>query len=896
MSLTEELNSLRLELADCLLGADVSDNLLDLTLEFIGSKFSCSRVYIFEIHRNGTFDNTYEWCAEGIAPQIEFLKGESVELIRGWIDVFEQGRPVVIEDLEAIVEEMPTVYLTLKPQDIQSLVAVALKSRGEIFGFIGLDNPHSSKFCDIANFLEAIAPNILLAINGVNRISALKKVSSYDELTGVYSSQFLSSNLKDFKTAETVGVVYCDIIDVKSINALQGRAAGDEAIKSCCKLIKEFFPKDDIYRLNGDKFVVIVYNRGVEYFRQCLAEFKLAAQDHPQHIAVGSSWTSAKPIDIFEQFYEAEAQMFVEKEDYYAVTTAVRRSGDSEKFAVVSRGDFEEYIENNFFNPKLLVNSMASAEGSIYVYFGDLQTNMYYISDNMRDTFGFDSNLVYNMAEKWESRIINPSERQAYKDDISDLFAKKRRIHDLRYRVKDVHDNYTWIHCRGEVLWSPDKTVPLFFSGCIVRQEYEFTVDPVTNFLRETAAIRRLSALNESSKCTIIGFSLNNFSEINELHGKAKGDELLRDISQRLINDFEDKVSFYRLDGLRFAAIMNEDCSEDPEQIITEIRYLVNLRYRHHGVAVQTPCSMTVLSVQHDEMTPQEMISNIIVLLNIAKSSRDNSYVAHSNKSIKEQHTMAEMIFELTKNVQNNFENFRIVVQPTFSAKTHGIVSGEVLLRWTFKGKNIPPNVFVPLLEKHRLIYAVGEWLFEQVVKTTVRIHSINPELDMAFNVSYLQVLDANFFTHMQKVLSNYKLDAQRLVLELTETNFDESPQKLSEFFNSCIDLGIKVALDDFGNGYSSLGMLLKYPTNIVKLDKSLLSEMSTSEDKQKFINSIVYACHAFGKIVCAEGIETQTELQLMTDADCDYIQGYYFSKPLEISEYFNLIAESFRK
>ena len=145
----------------------------------------------------------------------------------------------------------------------------------------------------------------------------------------------------------------------------------------------------------------------------------------------------------------------------------------------------------------------------------------------------------------------------------------------------------------------------------------------------------------------------------------------------------------------------------------------------------------------------------------------------------------------------------------------------------------------------------------------------------------------------MRNILQKYKLDGNHLVMELTETHFDDYPQILENFIKDCRELGMVVALDDFGNGYSSLGMLLKYSTEIVKLDRSLLHEMSKSKDKEKFIKSIVYACHQFNKKVCMEGIETVEELEMIRATGCNLIQGYYFYKPLEISDFYSLLLDT---
>ena len=153
-------------------------------------------------------------------------------------------------------------------------------------------------------------------------------------------------------------------------------------------------------------------------------------------------------------------------------------------------------------------------------------------------------------------------------------------------------------------------------------------------------------------------------------------------------------------------------------------------------------------------------------------------------------------------------------------------------------------------------------------------------------------MLDPDFLPFMRQTLVRHEMDGKNLVAELTETNYNESPATLQTFIEACRDLGIRLALDDFGTGYSSLELLLKHPSDIVKLDRSLMKEMAYSKNSSDFISSIVYSCHKFGKKVCVEGVETDQELQTVLEAGCDYIQGFYFHRPMEISDFFALLEK----
>ena len=257
---------------------------------------------------------------------------------------------------------------------------------------------------------------------------------------------------------------------------------------------------------------------------------------------------------------------------------------------------------------------------------------------------------------------------------------------------------------------------------------------------------------------------------------------------------------------------------------------------------------------------------------------------------------IGKMAIALHNDVYNGFKNFRVVIQPVIRTQDMSIHSGEMLLRWNFEGEDIAPFVFIPILEKSNLIINVGRWVFEQAVKHVKRIRVLLPDFKLNFNISYNQIKDDTFVKTMEEYLKKSDVKADVLIMELTETHYNEDPNKLLDFIISCKHLGLNIALDDFGSGYSSMELLLKYPSDIVKLDRSLINQISESNESKEFINSIVYACHQFRKSVCVEGVETQEELKFVLDMNCEMIQGYHFYRPMEIEAFYKEVANERRQ
>ncbi|MDO4274413.1 MAG: bifunctional diguanylate cyclase/phosphodiesterase [Eubacteriales bacterium] len=553
---------------------------------------------------------------------------------------------------------------------------------------------------------------------------------------------------------------------------------------------------------------------------------------------------------------------------------------------------FQKFVRENYFDAEAFFQSVAIPDAPYYLYFGDLQTKLYYISDNMRDDFKFSSNVVYDLIEKWGELISDPQDKLLYHQDLEQIMEQKKGIHSLRYRVTDKNGRSTWVHCRGIVKWSIDKNVPLFFSGCVSRLESNFSLDPVTGLLRVQAALNELASLSaRNSSACIISFSLNHFTYINESRGRIEGDNLLQNIANALLEELDDKYIFYRLDGIRFMAISRHSTCMGSNNAVRRIRSIIEKCYTEENLAPKQSASFGVLHFPENARLPQEVLENATMLINIAKMNPELEFCEFSQDLISKQKDKSKMTLHLSDSVANNCEGFRIVVQPIVCKDTGRIIGGETLLRWKYQGQDVSPIVFIPLLEQTHMILQVGKWVFEQVVHVCQRLMAFQQEFLLSFNVSYLQILDETFLPFMKNTLEASGVPGSRLMLELTETHFDDMPSSLHDFVIECQKMGIKFALDDFGNGFSSLQLLFKYPVNVIKLDRTLMSEITHSTENLDFIMSIVYACHRSGKQVCVEGVETNAELSIVRQTDCDMIQGFYFYRPLELDDLFSKFA-----
>ena len=872
-----------------------AEDAISRLLAYIGEKFLCERVYIFEVNDRDNVDNTYEWCSEGVIPQKDILQNEPFEGVAWWFDMFQKKDVLIIENLEDIRSAFPLTYSILKPQNIVSLAAGPIYDNAKTVGFIGVDNPDPAMLSLIVPLLKVIGYFILSLLKRRDLQNKLHLLSFHDQLTGVFNRNALFELYPFNIQMDCVGIIYCDISGLKKVNDTLGHSAGDNMIIQCTKVIQTSVQKKgEIYRIGGDEFIAICPNMDENEFMQQVNQLKLDIAYSPFHIAVGCTWSDQHPIQIEKLISKADQSMYLDKRDYYTTLDTNHQAQKQRRQELSSQAsgkneDINRFMLENSYDADAVFRSFVMTDTSHYLYFGDLRSNRFYISDNMRDTFGFSSNVVHDLINEWCNKIVMPEHRQIYLQDFAQMLQEKRTVHDLRYQVRDAHGAVRWIRCSGIMQWDEEMKTPIFFSGSISTQDSTFLIDPITNFPREQTALEQLKQLEvKNTASTILVFSLNHFTQMNEMKGRYRSNILLQNIAEKLLLASKHNLDFFRLDGLKFLAIVRDPSKFDCDQTVDQFRTLIEHEYFLMGLFLPNPCSFGIMKFPNDVDTPISLVENALLLLSTAQEHSDHKYVLYSPTSIDHMKRMANISVGLNQAVQNDMKDFYIAIQPMLSARDSSMVGGEVLLRWKYEGVNVSPKIFIPLLDEGNIVQTVGRWVFEETVRICRRIVVHRPDFKLSFNVSSEQIRDWTLLDFMDSTLQKYHVNGSNLIADLASSSPHEHPEQLATFVEHCNHLGIQVALDDSGTQSSSLDTLLRHPAHIVKLDRTILSER---EDSTDLLYSIVYACHRAGKLVCMEGVETDKQHQLAVDAGCDLLQGFLYHKPMDPNDLYHLLV-----
>ncbi len=524
-----------------------------------------------------------------------------------------------------------------------------------------------------------------------------------------------------------------------------------------------------------------------------------------------------------------------------------------------------------------------SRRSNDYAVIHDFSTGLTKIPEEMKSKFGFSSDTPKGYFASWLKLI--------HEDDIGHVNTSSDNIkrgisdtHDVEYRVKDKVGG--WVHFRekGEVIRDGMGKPSLYFATLtnIGRKDH---IDSVTGLPKKREFESKIKMfIAEKKQLGIMILNIDNFKNINALYGRDFGDMALRSIGQSIIKSLPNGSSAYRLDSDEFGIIFTDALKSDIKQVFTNINNRTSDQHEYDGHKYYCTVSAGCCKFSEEYAKTFDMlVANAHNALDIAKAKGKARVVFHDPKLTEVRSRELRLTELLHESIKLNFKGFEVHCQPQVYAGNGMLKGGEALLRWRCDEYGpVSPVEFIPILEKTGLIAPVGKWVFDESVRICAKCMKYNPDFKMSINVSYVQLLDDTFLTFIDRSMHRHGVLAKNIIVEFTESCFIEERGIVFEAFENIRKKGIKIAMDDFGTGYSSLEVLKEVPADIVKIDRAFVKNIRTSNFDRTFIKFIVELCHDVGIEVCLEGVEKEEEYRIVLPMRIDFIQGYFFGKPLD--------------
>lgn len=408
--------------------------------------------------------------------------------------------------------------------------------------------------------------------------------------------------------------------------------------------------------------------------------------------------------------------------------------------------------------------------------------------------------------------------------------------------------------------------------------------DTLTGFYNRSAMLEVLNeSLAKNQDYTLVAIDIKGLRHINDKLGPRVGDDCLKAVACR-IAEFSDELGGFhaRIGGDEFLTVFPTTSSQNLKKGISGLMALLETPYMLQKLKINLRFSAGVVSYPDQGTAPDDLMRRVLIAVDSATNEHEN--IHHYREGEDEEHLESLLIIdELKQAIADDDGQLFMTYQPKLNFATQKVDKVESLIRWQRKnGSWVSPELFIDLAEQSGLIVELTEWVIDTVVKQVGQWQHAGIFMQAAINVSAQDIAYPGFHANLLKVLKSYSVAPALITIELTERDMIENEEKGIQALNKLKAIGVKISLDDYGVGQTSLGRLKMLPIDELKLDKCFILKLDESEKDQFIVKSTITLGHQLGFSVVAEGVETQKSLEILQDLKCDHIQGYYLSRPLK--------------
>lgn len=416
--------------------------------------------------------------------------------------------------------------------------------------------------------------------------------------------------------------------------------------------------------------------------------------------------------------------------------------------------------------------------------------------------------------------------------------------------------------------------------------------DDLTGLPNRRQLINDLNELVEKVQqpFSLMLLDVNRFKNINDGLGHHIGDLFLIEFSNRLQELTSPFVKFYRLSGDEFIGILTKP--EVLEMVIEDLQVIFKRSFQLNEHQFYASVSIGAAHFPQHGNSGEEMLKCADIAMYEAKKTNNKLFVLYRDETNYTYNQMLQLETKLQEAI--NYQMFELYYQPKVNLQTNSIEGMEALIRWFDDDLGfVPPDHFIPFAEECGLLSEMTEWVIAEAGRQVRRWNEqYDLNLRVAVNISPKHFSQANFIDRLAEILWQNEINPDSLEIEITEMSLLNQSVKLLNKIDKIKQMGITLSIDDFGTGYSSLSYLKNFPVDALKIDRSFIHQMNKNSADIAMVSAIIALARALKLQVVAEGVEQFEDLQLLREFGCEYVQGYYYSKPLTVEDFTKHLKE----
>lgn len=523
---------------------------------------------------------------------------------------------------------------------------------------------------------------------------------------------------------------------------------------------------------------------------------------------------------------------------------------------------------------------------------------MTFYSDELWKMLGYRSETAF--LEHTSAELMSLMDEEARKSVLQSIAHQLtyKDVYQVEYQVHGADERRLWIvECgrRGEGRSDRTPFYSILLDITPLKQAsetlaYQVSFDELTGLYNKTAFCQKAQKILEEypgRQFEIMCLDIERFKVINDLFGEEMGDRILRYLAAFFKETTLEASVFARIHSDKFIMFYPAE-AQNRERFIKSLKLLAASFTLGYRVVLR----FGIYSVQDRSLQVSMMCDRATLALMKAKRSGLMDWAEYDETMRHHIMTEQTIVNDMTEALQRG--EFIIYMQPKYDASTERVVGAEALVRWMHPTRGqISPAEFIPVFEHNGFIFQLDQFVWEETCRLLRKwIDEGRDPQPVSVNVSRVDFYSTQLVTIIEKLVQKYNLPRNLLELEITESAYTDNPQQIVRVVKELQSKGFKILMDDFGSGYSSLNMLKELPVDVLKIDLKFLDDTNETGRGGNILNSVVRMAKWMRLPVVVEGVETRQQVDFLRTIGCEFIQGYYFSRPIPIPEYENLLAQ----
>ncbi|MDR3577555.1 MAG: EAL domain-containing protein [Anaerolineaceae bacterium] len=532
-----------------------------------------------------------------------------------------------------------------------------------------------------------------------------------------------------------------------------------------------------------------------------------------------------------------------------------------------------------------------------------------YYAPRWKTLLGLPEDQIINLPQQWLERV-HPEDIERLNLAIADHLKGLTPTLECEYRIMHQDGGYRWVICRGLALFNAQRKpyrIAGSHSDISTQKQIEEQLihralhDELTSLPNRALFIDRLKMVLENTRriqeksAAVLFLDIDHFKVINDSLGHISGDALLNAFAYRLKQCLRPGDTVARFGGDEFAILVDgistdEEATQIADRICRELRKPFSIEEHE----VFNTASIGIVFVTSHYHSVDDLLRDVDTAMYYAKNNGRSRFEVFNMSMHENSINRLQQEGEIRRALKNS--EFILHYQPIYKVDTLELVGFEALIRWQHPVRGLLlPAEFIKVAEETGLIVPIGEWVLREACsQAQIWQNAFNTPLKMSVNLSAVQFTDKDLINLVRNVLSESKFDPHLLELELTETVAMQNIEKTLETLKEFQQMGVSISIDDFGSGYSSLDHIRYLPTNTLKIDRSFIKDIKI--DDSAIVEAIITMAHQLHLKVVAEGIETESQLSILTHINCDQVQGFFLGKGVAPDVVESLVLPNARK